>query len=109
MSPHPVGLDEDERLAFEGELTIYTAAESYARLRAFLADRDRCVLDLSAVSELDCAGLQVLLWTKQLAERQGKQLLLDARSPALDDAIAILHLAPGLGIESCPMDQDVGP
>ncbi|MFD2112918.1 STAS domain-containing protein [Thiorhodococcus fuscus] len=106
MNPPRESSEDASRLAFEGELTIYTAAESYAKLRDCMVAHDRCALDLSAVSEIDCAGLQCLLWIVQLAEREGKSLTLVARSQVVDEAIALLHLGPAFGIDAFQSEQE---
>jgi len=106
MNPPQEPLEDAPGFVFEGELTIYTAAESYARLQDFMVAHHRCVLDLSAVSEIDCAGLQCLLRSVQLAEREGKRLTLAARSQVVDEAIALLHLGSAFGIDASHPEQD---
>jgi len=82
----------DQVLALQGELTIYTAAENLARLQDYLRDRRVCDLDLSAVSEIDSAGLQLLLWTRRMAESRRGRLRLVARSAAGAEVIDLLQL-----------------
>ncbi len=59
MQPYEDGLS----LKLVGEMTIYTAQESY---QALLSHRESVVgdlyLDLSEVSEMDTAGVQLLLY-----------------------------------------------
>lgn len=57
------------------ELNIYAAAESGAALAALFADLDAgdaLRVDLSQVSELDAAGLQILLATALAGRRDGR-------------------------------------
>ena len=79
-------------LAVEGELTIYRAAE----LKPALLDAVRAsaapALDLSAVTEFDSAGLQLLLVARGEAARLGKPLAVAAASPAVQDAFALLGM-----------------
>ncbi|NEX22076.1 STAS domain-containing protein [Thiorhodococcus mannitoliphagus] len=96
----------DDRIVLEGELTIYTAAETFARLRGALQDRDLCDLDLSAISEMDSAGLQLLLWLKQTCEAQGTRFRLVAHSEAVAAVLELLQLAPRLGIVSDPLTEE---
>ncbi len=80
------------RLALEGDLTIYTAAATLATLQKHLQDCDRCELDLSGVSEIDSAGLQLLLWAARQAADKGERLRLVAPSDAVTEVIALLQL-----------------
>ncbi|MEV6925828.1 STAS domain-containing protein [Dactylosporangium sp. NPDC051485] len=79
-------------LAFEGELTVMTAAEQHARLRAYLRGTGPFELDLSGVTELDTAGLQLLLAAHHDARQQGAHLTLRHPSPAVATALAVAHL-----------------
>lgn len=92
MTLAATNLDDGAALAVEGEMTIYRAAE----LQPLLLDAVRAhaapVLDLSAVTEFDSAGLQLLLVARNLAASLGKTLRVDATSPAVDDVFALLGL-----------------
>lgn len=87
----------DSVLALEGELTIYTAAETLARLRESLKGQGVCNLDLSGVTEIDSAGLQLLLWTRRAAAEQGARFHLTARSDVVAEVLAMLELEPVFG------------
>ena len=54
-----------------GELTIAVAAETKATVAAWVSDGKSTTLDLSGVSRVDCAGLQLII----AAERTGRVLL----------------------------------
>lgn len=82
----------ESRLAIEGELTIYTAAEHCGRLQRCLEEGPDCVLDLSAVSEIDAAGIQLLLWASRKALEQSGRLTLSGCSEAVAAAIRFLQL-----------------
>jgi anti-sigma B factor antagonist len=56
----------------EGELTIYTAVELRSRLLSALMAAGSLDVDLSAVSEFDGAGLQLLLALDKEARISGK-------------------------------------
>ena len=79
-------------LAVEGEMTIYRAAELNPMLLEAVRAHDAPALDLSAVSEFDSAGLQLLLATRLEAARLGKPLALTAASPAVRDVFALLGI-----------------
>ena len=77
----------------KGELTIQTAAEDRATLLAALSGGDDdLVLDLSDVTELDTAGLQVLLLAKREAALRGRRMHLIALGPAVLEVLHIVGL-----------------
>jgi anti-anti-sigma factor len=80
-------------LPIVGELTIQTAAERKAALLTLLESADQdFVVDLSGVTELDTAGLQLLLMARREADQLGRRLTLVAPSHAVDDVLAIAQL-----------------
>jgi anti-anti-sigma factor len=89
-------------LALEGELTIYTAAATLTKLREYLLGRTQCTLDLTAVSEIDSAGLQLLLWTRRAATEQGANVHLRGVSPPVAQVLDMLQLEPGLSGYAMP-------
>ena len=78
------------RLAVEGELTIYRAAELKPALLDAVRAHDAPELDLANDTENDCAVLQLLLVARREAARLGKRLALVAPSPAVLEACALL-------------------
>jgi anti-sigma B factor antagonist len=81
-------------MSIEGELTIHHAAEHKQRLISALVGEAGLRLDLSAVSELDAAGLQVLLLVQREADRLSLVVELADPSPAVAEVLAITHLSP---------------
>ena len=79
--------DQVCNLAVEGEMTIYTAAENKAALFEHLDDCEELELDLSAVNEIDSAGLQILLVLKREAAVAGRQLRLVNHSQAVFEVL----------------------
>lgn len=53
------------RARLEGELSIYTVAEIKAALTRAMDDNDEIEVDLEAVTEIDTAGLQLMLIVKR--------------------------------------------
>jgi anti-anti-sigma factor len=80
-----------------GELTIYHAVEARTRLGEELAADLSLALDLSAIEELDTAGVQVLLWLKREAKAQGRAVPFAHHSPAVLDVFDQLNLAGAFG------------
>lgn len=81
-----------------GELTIYTAALEKQRLLELLnAQAGELELNLADVSEIDTAGLQVLIVLKQEAKRQNKKLHYVMHSKAVLDVLELSNLSAYFG------------
>jgi anti-anti-sigma factor len=87
----------DGRLALEDDLTIYHAAAHKAALLAALAATDRLELDLSAIAEIDTAGLQLLILVKREAAARGKSVVISGHSAAVRQTIDFCSLAVAFG------------
>lgn len=106
MSAETTRPNRDAPIVLDAELTIYTAAETLARLRTELDGRTTCDLDLSAVSEMDSAGLQLLFWTQRTAEEQGASFRLIAHSEAVAGVLELLHLKQHFGLDPTTAMED---
>jgi anti-sigma B factor antagonist len=96
----PIRLDNTGLAAvvmIEGELSIYTAAELKPQLYNVLQQHAELELDLSAVSEMDSAGLQVLIATKREAAGSGRVLRLTQHSPAVLEVFDLCNMAAFFG------------
>ncbi|RFP17933.1 anti-sigma factor antagonist [Duganella sp. BJB488] len=82
------------RLRIDGEFSIYRAAELKEMVLAAVAQAPRLELDLSAVSELDTAGVQILLLARQAALARGHALRLVDSSAAVQATLALLRVSP---------------
>ena len=80
-----------------GEMTIYTAAELKQALTPLLYRQQTQELDLSQVSEMDSAGLQLLLAAKKTMQQGGYPLHLVMHSHAVLDALELCQLAAFFG------------
>lgn len=80
-----------------GEMTIYTAAELKQALTPLLYRQQALELDLSGVSEMDSAGLQLLLAAKKTMQQGGYPLHLVMHSHAVLDALELCQLAAFFG------------
>ncbi len=74
-------------LRIDGEMTIYRALEVKELLLAALDGAGSLALDLSGVTELDTAGVQLLL-----AAEKSVALHIAERSPAVSEALDVLGL-----------------
>ncbi len=84
-------------LRIEGEMTIYTAAELKGRIDVALAAGDTVEIELSQVSEIDTAGLQLLLLAKREAARLGKTATLVGHSPVVIECLDLCNVSALLG------------
>jgi len=90
-------MTRSHRLSLDEDLTIYHALEQKGRLLDALASADELELDLLQVSEVDTAGLQLLILLKKEAQRAGKQVTIVAHSQAVRSVIDFCNLAAELG------------
>ncbi len=79
-------------LCIEGEMTIYRAEELKQTLLAAVARLPVLEVNLSAVTELDTAGVQLLILAKELAKSKNKEMRLVAHSPAVVEVFELLNL-----------------
>lgn len=84
-------------LRIDGELNIYRAAELKPVLLAPLADGNVLEVDLSGVTDLDTAGVQLLMLAKKTAQALSGELRLVAHSPIVVDVLELLNLSSWFG------------
>lgn len=96
--------DTDHGLLFiEGDLTIYRAAELKEALLAAInrvhanAKVQTLEVDLAGVTEIDTAGVQLLMLAKRSALQLQRQVRLVAHSPAVLEVFELLDLAGWFG------------
>lgn len=75
--------DAVNRLAIEGELTIYTAAELKEKIGALLSAGNAIEIDLAQVGEIDTAGLQLLLLAQRECAQHEKTIVFSNPSEAV--------------------------
>lgn len=75
--------DDTARVGIDGELTIYTVAELAAALLPQVGAASRLELDLSGVTEMDGAGLQLLAVLQREAGINGTALSVVGKSQAV--------------------------
>lgn len=80
-----------------GELTIYTASDTKAMLMERLAEGCDLEIDLSGVTEMDTAGLQLLILARREVEQAGHRLNLLNHSHTVVDVLDTLNMAAYFG------------
>ncbi len=84
-------------VALGGELTIYAAAELKAGLVDAVGACAETEINLAAVSDIDTAGLQVLVLAKREAAAAGKTLRLVGHSQPVRELIELYNVAALFG------------
>ena len=80
-----------------GELTIFRAAELKEAILLVIAKHEDIEIDLSQVTEIDGAGLQLLISSKLEARQKNKTLCFTGHSGAVTDALDICDLSVFFG------------
>jgi len=85
------------RITLTGEMTIYAAADLKQQLVAPIDSTNGLEIDLSQVSEIDTAGMQLLILAKRYAEQTGKSLHLVGHSRPVLELIELYSLGALFG------------
>lgn len=81
-------------LAIDGEVTIYSVAALKAGLDALAPSLAEIEIDLSGVSEIDTAGLQLMLMAKRI---EGRSVRFVNHSEVVLQLLEISNLAGAIG------------
>lgn len=76
----------------DGAMTIYEAVKQKTALLKALKKYKKLDIDLSDVSEIDTAGVQLLILVKKTSEAEGKAVRAVSPSPAVNDVIGRYNL-----------------
>lgn len=81
-----------------GTIQASDREEALEKLQAALDMGEKLSLDLSGLTELDTAGLQILLCIHKEARRQNKPVKIIAPSVAVQKVASLFNLTQSLGI-----------
>lgn len=95
-----------QKLIIEGELTIFTAAERKTHFLDFLKSGNVLEIDLANVTEIDTAGLQLLMLIEREAAQAGKSLRFVTYSKAVLDALELANLVSLFGDPVTSVDNE---
>ena len=84
-------------LLINGDMTIYTASDQKQQLLDYLRSTKQAQIDLSGVTEIDSAGIQLLMFLKQEALLGNIQLALIHHSKAVVEVLELLNLSKFFG------------
>lgn len=85
------------RLPIEGEMTIFLAQELREAIMPVIASSDEIEIDLSQVTEIDAAGMQLMVAAKLEAILRGKSLRYVGHSKSVLDMIDLCDLGSFFG------------
>ena len=84
-------------LPIEGEMTIFFAQELREAIMPMIAGNDDIDINLSRVTEVDAAGMQLMISAKLEAVLHGKMLRYSQHSQAVLDMIDLCNLGSFFG------------
>lgn len=87
-------------VAIQDEMTIFVAQEMHEALMPVLMEASDIEIDLSQVTEMDGAGLQLMLSTKLTANKRGASLSFVRHSAVVQE---VLDLTDTIGIFGDPV------
>ncbi|MBR9827627.1 MAG: STAS domain-containing protein [Oceanospirillales bacterium] len=102
-------IKQDNTTAFVGvqdEMTIYTVALHWDQLSPLLAQVKAMELDLSAVTEIDSAGVQLLLALKQESTRLHNRFELCRPNDGVVELLQLLRLEQALPVAAGVSGQE---
>lgn len=94
-----------DRLTYQGEMTIYSAAANYQQLKEYLEKGLPIRLDLSQVSEIDSSGLQLILLARTEADAHGLEFSIVGVSDTVEEVLRILFLKRTFGLQHHPRPE----
>lgn len=97
MTGHAASQDGTQRLSIEGEMTIYRATELREQLLPVLASAKNIEIDLSGVTEIDSAGLQLMLSAKLESIVRDTHLSFTGHSKAVQDMFDLCDIGAFFG------------
>ncbi|MCE3251847.1 MAG: sulfate transporter [Cellvibrio sp.] len=88
-------------LVFEGDLTIYSVAQIKDELFAdYEKLADKIALDLAAVTEIDTAGVQLLLFAKKFFSTVHRSFFISKSNESVDAVLTVLDVNTCFAMES---------
>jgi anti-sigma B factor antagonist len=90
------------RLQIEGEMTIYRAQEMMEKFTPYWRDYREFELNLSGVSDIDTAGVQLLLMFERMSEGRDKKVRLLSLSDSVSEVLSIYRLSHRFDIQTLP-------
>ena len=80
-------------MLIEQNMTIYTAAELKPLILAEVRGSESPEFDLAGVSEIDSAGIQLLVMARREARNKGRTLRISGVRPSVSESLCFISLA----------------
>jgi len=80
-------------ISIENEMTIYTVLEQKKKLYPYLKTDHNLQIDLSKVSEIDSAGMQLLIFLKHQAHQEQAEISFINHSKAVVEVVNLFNLS----------------
>jgi len=93
-------LKKGNRIKLSGELTIYSASSILGQLDKNLLQEKDLLLDLSKVSEIDTAGIQLLFVLKKYIDDNQNTFVIEKTASCIDNVLTQLNLLKFLNREA---------
>lgn len=84
-------------LAVQDEMTVYTVQDQKQQLFEHLKSARELLIDLSGVTEIDSAGVQLLMFLKQETVSRNLKLSLTSHSQIVVEVLELLNLTKHFG------------
>lgn len=75
-----------------GDLNIYSAMENYQKHFQTLKFKEKVILKLSAIDEVDTAGMQLLIALFKVIKQQGSSYFIQTTSDSINDYSKLFNL-----------------
>ncbi|MCP4980998.1 MAG: STAS domain-containing protein [Gammaproteobacteria bacterium] len=80
------------KLAVDADMSIYSASQNHQELSDCFDQYDQFEIDLSAVEEIDCSGIQLLLAFRESTLKASKQVTLTKPSDPVSEVMGLLDI-----------------
>lgn len=91
------GPSDQKHYSLSGEIIILHVAEMRSALLEVIVPEQQLEIDLSSVTEIDGAGVQLLLFAKQEAKRRASELIFSRHSEPVLELIDLFNLGQDFG------------
>lgn len=85
-------LKKGHRIVIKGEMSIYSAKSIYQELEGLLNFEDKLLLDLNHVTELDSAGIQLMLLLQRESEKHNASIEIEKKSVVVNDLFKLFNI-----------------
>ncbi len=85
-------LKKGNRIKIEGELSIYSVKSIYEEIKISLSYKNKLLLDLYHITEMDSAGLQLILLIQREFKKYNMPIEIEKQSSAVSDLFKLFNI-----------------